>query len=175
MDFDYRQFEPGHFDIVWASPECKMFSSLQHTNIGVNRKWKTIDELHQARLGHHKYVLRVLEMIEYLKPKMWFIENPWNSAMKDIPQMKDLPSFRFDYCRFGFPYNKPTRIWTNRTDMENHVCECENKKHPFRIGISSPKLQRKGETNDKTNQDIRYRIPERLLEYLFQSSSLSSR
>ena len=31
MDFDYKQFKEGHFDIIWASPECKVFSVLQNT------------------------------------------------------------------------------------------------------------------------------------------------
>lgn len=165
IDFDYKQYKPGYFDIIWASPECKIFSSLQHTHIGENRKWKSKNDLDQARVQNHKYVLQVLKIIDYLKPKWWFIENPWNSAMKDIPKLKELKSYRFDYCRFGFPYQKPTRIWTNRTDLENIICECENRKHPFRLGMNN--TLREGQIKDQTNQDLRYRIPEKLLNLLF--------
>lgn len=164
MDFDYKQFKEGHFDIIWASPECKIFSQLQHTHIGENRKWKTKQDLENERMKHNKYVLKVLEIIDYLKPKHWFIENPWNSAMKDIPQLKELNSYRFDYCRFGFPYQKPTRIWTNRTELESVICNCENK-HPFRLGMNKETL-REGQVKDKTTQNMRYRIPEGLIKYL---------
>ena len=34
MKFDYKQFPVGHFDIIFASPECKVFSQLQYTHIG---------------------------------------------------------------------------------------------------------------------------------------------
>ena len=40
MEFDYKIYKQGEFDIIWASPECMIFSQLQYTHIGVNRKWK---------------------------------------------------------------------------------------------------------------------------------------
>lgn len=167
MDFNYKQFEVGYFDFIWASPECKVFSQLQRTHIGPNRKWKTIEDLENERVKHHKYVLKVLEIIDYLKPKYWFIENPFYSAMKDIPQMKELKSYRFDYCRFDYPYKKPTRIWTNRTDLENHICNCENKRHPFRLGMNNDLLL-EGQINDKTNINKKYSIPSDLIHYLLR-------
>jgi len=167
MTFDYTQFEVAHFDIIWASPECKIFSPLQRTHIGENRKWKSKQDLENERLKNWKYALKVLEIIDYLKPKQWFIENPWNSAMKDIPQMKQLKSYRLDYCRFGYPYNKPTRIWTNKT-IENHKCICENRKHPFRLGMNnSERLE--GQTNDKTSINQKYSIPPKLIHYLINN------
>jgi site-specific DNA-cytosine methylase len=166
MDFDYKQFEVGHFDIIWASPECKIFSSLQHTHIGENRKWKSKEHLNIERQKNWKYVLKVLDIIDYLKPKYWFIENPWNSAMKDIPQMKDIKSYRLDYCRFGYPYNKPTRIWTNK-NIEDNKCNCENKKHPFRLGMNATLLE--GQIKDQTNQNQRYSIPPKLIDYLINT------
>lgn len=168
MDFNYKQFEVGYFDIIWASPECKVFSQLQNTHIGENRKWKSKEDLDIVRKDNWKYVLKVLEIVDYLKPKYWFIENPWNSAMKDIPQLKQLKSYRFDYCRFGFQYKKPTRIWTNRNDIEDHICNCKNNKHPFRIGMNNHLLE--GQGKDKTKQDIRYRIPTELILYLINNA-----
>ncbi len=41
MEFDYKQYEPNEFEIIWASPECKVFSQLQNTWIG--RKSKAIN------------------------------------------------------------------------------------------------------------------------------------
>ena len=167
LTFDYKQFDVGHFDIIWASPECKIFSQLQHTHIGQNRKWKTKDDLEIARKDNWKYVLKVLEIIDYLKPKYWFIENPFYSAMKDIPQMKELKSYRFDYCRFDYPYKKPTRIWTNRTDLNDHICNCKTK-HVFRLGMN--KFLREGQTTDQTNINQKYSIPPKLIHYIINNN-----
>ena len=62
LDFDYKQYQPKHFDIIWASPECKIYSQLQTTNIGATRKFKTRGDLDQARQEHSKYVEKVLEI-----------------------------------------------------------------------------------------------------------------
>lgn len=169
MDFNYKQFDVGHFDVIWASPDCTIFSPLQRVHIGENRKWKTKSDLEDAQKQNWKYVLKVLEIIDYLKPKYWFIENPYHSTMKNIPQLKERLNYRFDYCRFGFKYNKPTRIWTNRTDLENHVCMCENKQHPFRLGMNKQKYE--GQTNDPTTRDDRYKIPADLIYYLFNENN----
>ena len=55
MKFNYEQFEPGEFDIIWASPCCRLFSILQYSWIG--RKWKDRDELIAARKNDEKYVI----------------------------------------------------------------------------------------------------------------------
>jgi len=163
LDFDYKKYQVGYFDIIWASPECKVFSLLQNTWIG--RKWKNKEELNQVREEQGKYVKRVLEIIDYLKPTYWFIENPWNSAMKDLYFMKDLPSIRFDYCRFGYVYQKPTRIWTNRK-LENIKCICKER-HKFKLGITGKiELKKHGIIADQTDIDERYSIPPKLIEHL---------
>lgn len=163
LEWDYKVYPTGHFEIIWASPECKVYSTLQNTHIG--RKWTSKEHLNEVRLEHSKYVKKVLEIIDYFKPKYWYIENPYNSAMKDLECMKPLKSYRFDYCRFGFPYNKPTRIWTNRDDLEDIKCNCPNK-HAYKLGISSS-LVCEGQVADKTTINMRYSIPQDLLSHLF--------
>ena len=167
LDFDYKQYPPKHFDIIWASPECKVYSQLQTTNVGATRKFKTREELDDVRQEHSKYVEKVLEIIEYFDPAEWYIENPYFSAMKDLPCMKELPSHRFDYCRFGTVYQKPTRVWSNRTDLENHVCTCTTKRHLFKLGIARSRMVVVNQETDVTNAIDRYRIPEELLRYIF--------
>jgi hypothetical protein len=87
--------------------------------------------------------------------------------MKDLPCMTEIPSHRFDYCRFGFDYQKPTRVFSNRTDLEEYTCMCPNKKHKYRIGITNPNKIYVGGEADVTTTVDRYRIPEELLRYIF--------
>jgi hypothetical protein len=172
MDFEYRQYQPKHFDIVWASPECKVYSQLQTTNVGATRKYKCREELDQARRDNSKYVEKVLEIIQYLDPDEWYIENPYYSAMKDLACMKSLASHRFDYCRFGTVYKKPTRVWSNRTDLENHVCTCTTKRHLFKLGIARSSMVVVNQETDVTNAIDRYRIPEGLVKHIFSKHLL---
>lgn len=171
LDFDYKKYPVGYFDIIWASPECKIYSTLQYGFLKTGKRgekgiWDNHEHLQKVRIENGKYVKRVLEMIEYFKPKEWFIENPKNSSMRDLPFMKDLPFILVDYCRFGYVYKKPTRIWTNKK-LDNVLCNCK-KTHKFIIGCNSKELcKKKGvETNDKTNTDERYSIPPKLINYL---------
>jgi hypothetical protein len=111
------------------------YSQLQ-TTIGATRKFKTRGELDQARQEHSKYVENVSEVIEYFDPTEEYIETPYFSAMKDLPCMSQLHSHRFDCCRFGFDYQKPTRVWTNRTNLEDITCSCAYRIHKH-IGLES--------------------------------------
>lgn len=170
LTWNYKEYPPNHFDIIWASPECKVFSNLQYTNIG--RKWPTREDLETARIANWCFPLKVLEIIEYFKPKVYFIENPYYSAMKDIPEMKLIKSFKFDYCAFGYKYKKPTRIWSN-LDLKDKLCSCENQ-HVVQLGISSKVfLERKKRTTaDTSTLNERYSIPQDLICYLFNEAKL---
>lgn len=165
MDFDYKQFPVGHFDIIWASPECKIYSLLQNTHIRKNGKWESKEHLQREREAHGKYSKRVIEIIEYLKPTYWFIENPWASAMKNLSHMKTLPFVRLDYCRFGYEYQKPTRIWTNKEKVKEMKCQCQER-HKLRLGIRSQELMKHTKLIDTTNLNQRYSIPLNLIYYL---------
>jgi hypothetical protein len=173
LDFDYKQFSIGHFDIIWASPECKVFSKLQHTWLKTSRgdkgKWDDMEHLNRVRNENGKYVKKVLEIIDYLKPTFWFIENPWESAMIKLDFMKDLPNYRFDYCRFDYDYKKPTRIWTNKS-FENIICNHKNKPHKYRPGIGKgSKFMYNTPSGDLSNINQRYSIPPKLILHLLQN------
>jgi site-specific DNA-cytosine methylase len=159
LDFDYKQYPSNHFDVVWASPLCTEYSIIK-ANFGLPRNLDFADSL----------VLRTLEIIHYFNPTAWFIENPQTGLLKNRPFMVDLPFIDCDYCQFGFDYRKRTRFWNNLTGLSSVLCNPKvcpkvvNRKHIE--GILNH--QNDGIRKTRTLND-RYRIPEPLLEYLFQS------
>ena len=91
---------PG--DLVWvhASPPCNEYSYLK----AYSRDFERADGL----------VKRALEIISYVKPTFWTLENPVG-MLKTRPFMQRLEAFKqaTTYCMFGRPYRKNTNIWTN--------------------------------------------------------------
>lgn len=161
MDFDYKKYNIGYFDIIWSSPECILFSTLQYTHIG--RKWKDKEELITEQKKNIKYIMKTIEIIEYLQPTFYYIENPEKSMIWNY--IEDLEISKkyiiVDYCKFGFDYRKRTKILTNKI-LDNIVCD--KKKHDINIGFY--KKSQKG-TYPNTLLE-RYSIPERLLHYLLE-------
>ena len=120
--WDYKSaYKPGHFDVIWASPDCTQYSRARTT--GGPRKYEKADRLVQA----------CRDIIEYLQPCCWFIENPDSGLQKIRPCIEGLPYVRVDYCMYdGCPYRKRTRIWTNCTEWTPKMCDrshCINGKH----------------------------------------------
>ena len=167
MEWDYKVYPVGHFDIIWASPECKIFSQLQYTLIG--RKWKDMEELNEQRDIHSKFIKKTIEIIRYFNPTYYYIENPLYSKIWDYVDVDYKDDFIIiDYCYFGYRYKKPTKILTNRI-LENKRCSC--KKHDMRIGIrksSTIGVNSNVKQNDTTTLMERYSIPPLLLEYLLE-------
>ena len=104
-------YSPGHFDIVWASPDCTQYSRARTTA-------KTERNLNKA----DALVKRCLDLIKYLNPRLWFVENPDSGLLKTRSVVDGLPFVRVDYCMYGAPYRKRTRIWTN-ADWVPKLCD----------------------------------------------------
>ena len=119
--WDYASaFEVGHFDVVWASPPCETFSKARFKNIG--RHGITRESLDARMLAEGVPLLRRAEtIIDHFRPAYYFLENPDTGCMKDF--VHDRPSIVVDYCRYGFPYRKRTRIWTNRVGLKPLLCD----------------------------------------------------
>ena len=160
MDFDYKKFPPGYFGIIWASPPCNTFSIMRRSNIG--RKLKAFGDLIVTKkildddmIATGVPILRkAQEIINYLNPDVWFIENPKTGRMKDF--MENQPFYDVDYCRYGFTYKKSTRIWTNLKNFIPKTCNRDrNLRHENQMSDFSLKQ--------------RYAVPKPLIHSLLKS------
>ena len=202
MTWDYKQFNEGDFDLITASPICIFWSRLRNTWIG--RKSKAInpdgsivkkeDLQRDIDMYGKPMVDKVIEIIEYFKPKNWWIENPSTGLMKNYIEEKH-PLYNtyydFDYCKYSdWGYKKSTRFWTNVPDVNSLRCknDCENmlvieKQHKsvlvntkkLRVGhkksVDGGKGIRKSTTGTKSKYE-RYRVPQKLIEELISHISI---
>jgi len=166
MEWDYTVYEPNHFDLIFAGVPCNAYSSLQRIN-------KTPQVREQDILESNKVVLKTLEIIEYLQPKVWMVENPEGGSLKDQDFMKTLPHYVVSYCKYGFPYRKNTRIWTNLKNFEAKRCrnDCDQRgddgRHFNSIGNSKKNL---GVSQNRTyNMVEKYAYPPALIQSVILS------
>ncbi len=173
LEFDYKQYDRNYFDIVWASPPCVEYSKLQDGWLGRLRKGLlyTKEQQEISMLEADKLVLKALEIIDYFKPTLWFIENP-RGRLKDRKIMEGLHYYTVDYCEYSdWGYKKRTNIWTNNTNFIPKICKgegkCPNmigKKHSTNLGNTERRNLVGGAT---LTQQQRYRIPADLIRELF--------
>ena len=198
LQFDYKQYPKDYFDIIWASPPCTEYSNLQNCWIGRKKKDGIIvtKEIIEEKMNESdKLILKTLEIINYFDCEYWFMENPQTGKLKDREVVKGLPFYDIDYCMYSdWGYKKRTRIWTNKKDWNNLICDgsgsCGNmietqhklnvSKDVHTIGEKKKKYtqhkttadggydkRRKYPIHNGTNKMDRYRIPEDLIYSLF--------
>ena len=100
LNWDYTTYDPKHFDVIWGSPPCTEYSKALTT------RTRDISSANQI-------VLKTLEIIEYLNPDYYVIENPQTGLLKEQTFMYGIPYKDIDYCKYGMPYRKRTRCWNN--------------------------------------------------------------
>jgi hypothetical protein len=164
-DWEYwGYYPPGYFDVIWASPPCTQYSQARTT--GGPPDLVSADAC----------VERTLDIIEYLKPQYWFLENPkgrYPNALRFRPVVSQLPTPLFcSYCMYGEKYKKPTCIWTNappsaplRECTTQTPCPCKwaTGVHPLTAQLG-PHPDQQGM---KKSHAV-YPIPAKLLRTLFQ-------
>jgi site-specific DNA-cytosine methylase len=172
LKWNYKEYPNDYFDIIWASPPCRTFSSIKKTHIGrKNKDGKIVTaeyiEKEILTIGLPP-LLKTLEIIAYFKPKKYFIENPQTGSMK---KYLNLPYYDVDYCKYSdWGYRKRTRIWTNLKNFNPKKCRqdcnsCVNGKHLINFGMTN-----KNRFNNikpiYTNINERYRVPPTLIKEL---------
>ena len=152
---------PGFFSIVWTSPPCTQYSPAQTASA---RDFHSADNIVRAALS----------IIRYMKPKVWFLENPHTTLfkrdfMKPFEQHRNLCSF----CHYGTDYRKLTDIWSN-VPLKLEFCSTEHRcagflqfnehKRTAQAGPSGPD-KKPGIPSWEANH-----IPERLCLHLLASA-----
>ena len=163
LKWDYKQFDRNHFDFIWSSPPCTEYSKAKTTGV--------------RKIEHaNAIVLRTLEIIDYFKPEYWFLENPQTGLLKEQEFMKGLPFYDVDYCKYGMPYRKRTRIWTNLTTWKPRpLCkrDCGNVRNGKHIEtaqrLPSGTREQWGDNYIKHKQEDLYRIPQNLISDILMS------
>ena len=163
MDWDYTFFERKSFDVIWASPPCTEYSRAK------TRAPRDIE-------GANEIVQRTLDILEYFEPKYWIIENPQTGLLKDQLLMWGIPFKDIDYCKYGLPYRKRTRIWNNVFRWEPRpLCkrDCnsmneEKTKHKE----TAQRGPNKGQETNRHKQSELYRVPSELISDIFLSMEL---
>ena len=95
LEWDYTIYPPDYFQVVWASPECRMYS-IARSNAKTPRDLDYADSL----------VQNALEIIYYFNPRAWFLENPASSLLKTGLNMHLIPCVTVSYCKYGEKFQK---------------------------------------------------------------------
>jgi site-specific DNA-cytosine methylase len=154
LEWDYKKCCHQHeFEVVFASVPCTEFSKALTTR---PRDLKLADKI--AR--------KTLEIISWLQPEKYFIENPAGGLLQKRPYMRNISYIQVDYCQFQpwWGYKKPTFIFGTVQGLKNQVCDgwtCKaimpgTKRHKIWLGGLGTVL----------NQKDKFRVPKALIEYL---------
>jgi hypothetical protein len=146
---------------VWASPPCTEYSIAKTRS---RRNMEAADRI----------VRRTLEIIEYLRPKVFIIENPATGYLKSRPFMRDIPFYDVTYCKYGYPYRKATRLWTNLSRFNPLYCKKDcgmmvDGKHLVCFG-NTRSSDRPWLDSTTVPLRIRYSIPSKLIKQIFKTA-----
>jgi len=153
VDWNFRRdFQPGHFDMIWASPPCTQYSVA---------KTRGVRDIAQA----NAVVLRTLEIIHYLRPIAYFLENPQTGQLKQQPFMQGYRYTDVDYCRYGTAYKKRTRLWHNCPFFHGRLCH----KLCGQMDAAMTRHRQQAQNGPHVSQMQLYRIPGALVEHVAEA------
>jgi site-specific DNA-cytosine methylase len=161
LEFDYSKV-PFTPDVIWASPPCTGFSVAAIGHHWGGGKGAYVPKTETARLGI-ELVKKTLEIIDYYKPKYWFMENP-RGVLRKMDIVKNLKRNTVTYCQYGDERMKPTDIWTNSDVwVPRKMCKNGDTCH-----VAAPRGSRTG-TQGRSNAYERSKIPNELCYEILKS------
>ena len=168
MDWDYTDLPPWMFDVIWASPPCTEYSRAKTCGV------RDIE-------GSNEVVKKTLEIIDYFKPKYWIIENPQTGLLKEQEFMIWIPYNDIDYCKYGMPYRKRTRLWNNIDSWHpkplcKRDCDAMNEtrtRHKQEAQQGGSTAERRLTQTTFSTTDL-YRVPAELIKEIISSCDLNA-
>lgn len=121
LDLEVDDVDISQIDIEWiddniinqdifaiiAAPPCTSFSVA-------GNKWDYDEATKERRAKQLAENINLVEhasdMISYLKPEIWALENPIGTIVRHAPHLGE-PAIQFNPHNFGDPYTKLTQIW----------------------------------------------------------------
>ena len=150
--------------VVWMSPPCTHYS-VARTKAKIPRQLDWSDGL----------VLKALEIMRWVNPTFWFMENPVGMLMHR-PIMAHLEPYLHicSYCRYGKPFRKNTCIWHNVNDIVLHRCckatPCDYFREHRRHAVSAQSGPGRNKTPGTSTAEAVYPIPAPLVHQLFDAA-----
>lgn len=151
----------GQPDVIWASPDCTTFSiaAISHHRTK-NEETGNLDPKSDYARKCDRVDQNVLKIIDELKPRFWFIENP-RGGLRKMSWMQGLPRYTVTYCQYGDTRMKPTDIWTNHPDPKfKPACKNGDPCH-----VRAPRGAKTGTQGLKGSKE-RSRIPDELCRHI---------
>lgn len=117
LNWDYKnaKIKPA---VIWASPECTYLSRAAKQSLWGKTTVKYRQYSYEAITTESQLALalvnKTVEIIDYFKPQVFFIENPIG-RIQHLKPIKGIGHNRYfvNYADWGFPYSKETYIFTN--------------------------------------------------------------
>ena len=147
-------------DVIWASPDCTTYSVAaisKHRRKEPNGNLTPITDYAKRCDEVNKHLI---DLINELQPKYWFIENP-RGGFRKMDFIQGLPMYTVTYCKYGEKRMKPTDIWTNHPDPQfKPACKNGDSCHD-----AAPRGARTG-TQSLKNRIEKAKIPQLLCEHI---------
>ena len=159
----WKAFQACYFDVVGCCPPCTEFSRAMTSR---PRDLAKADGAVKA----------ALEIVDYLQPLFWFLENARTGILKEREYMKRLPYVDVDYCRCAdWGYQKPTRIWGSPClrSLPSKECNRDCGNMAFNAAGRWCHKSKLGTTPDpgkrNPSQTEAYRVPAGVIMYILEA------